>query len=166
MWVFRCCSHQAPAFFRISSRDGTGFWKIRGSQDFSGRDQLNIFILGRMGSRNFLGWDQFFFFQKKKDLLNHCFVCFDESKKNPGILFSKILGSGFEVNPGIPDGRLIRGENRNNQWVGQLYVWTWQHLLPSFKGMASLWKTILKISFYSQDGAVIQLLLIAVDSGL
>ena len=39
-------------------RDGTGFFKIPGSRDFSGRDYPNIFIPGLMGSRDFSRRDQ------------------------------------------------------------------------------------------------------------
>ena len=37
-----------------------------------------------------------------KSLCKHCLVCYIKIPKNHGILFSKIPGSGSEVNPGIP----------------------------------------------------------------
>ena len=54
---FYCIHDQAPAFPGISIQDGTIFCKIPGSQDFSGRDWPNNFILGLMGSWDIPGRD-------------------------------------------------------------------------------------------------------------
>ena len=64
-----------------------------GSRDFSGRDQPKIFIPGFL---------EFFLSQKPKKSLKWLFCLTWYIPKNPGILFSKIPGSGFEFNPGIP----------------------------------------------------------------
>ena len=37
-----------------------------------------------------------------KSLCKHRLLCYTKIPKNPGILFSKIPGSGFKSNPGIP----------------------------------------------------------------
>ena len=59
-----------------------------------------------------------------KSLWKHCPVCYIKIPKNPGILFSKIPGSGFKPNPGIPGFFGIPLDTAYGIWAYVKKIWS------------------------------------------